>query len=102
VRIPGGTMTKRVAWKYTIDVGHHAGVTEFQIPEGARFMHCASQHDAMCMWFEVPVGETRTVQRGFLVVGTGDPAIQEHMTYVGTGMFADGRFVFHVYEVDYS
>jgi len=95
-------MTMRVVLKYKIDVGHHAGVTQFQIPEGARFLHCDSQGHDMCMWFEVPVGETRTVQRGFLVVGTGDPAIQEHMTYVGTGMFAEGRFVFHVYEVSYE
>lgn len=95
-------MTMRVVLKYKIDIGHHAGVTEFQIPEGARFMHCDSQGDDMCMWFECPVGETRTRLRGFEVFGTGDPTIPEHMIYVGTGMFAGGRFVFHVYEVDYS
>lgn len=94
-------MTQRVVLKYKIDLGTHAGVTEFQIPEGSRFMHCDSQDDAMCMWFEAPVGETRTVQRGFRIFGTGDPTIPEHMTYVGTGMFAGGRFVFHVYEVSY-
>ena len=98
-------MTARAVWKYAIDLGTHAGVTEFQIPEGARFMHCASQGEAMCMWFEVPIrqGEVLpTVQRGFRIVGTGDPAIGDHMSYVGTGVFADGRFVFHVYEVNYS
>lgn len=93
-------MSRRAVWKYTIDID--SDVTEFQIPEGARFLHCAAQGDQMCMWFEVPADETRTNLRGFRIFGTGDAAINDHLSYVGTGMFAGGRFVFHVYEVNYG
>lgn len=92
----------RVVLKYKIDMGTHAGVTTFQIPEGARFLHCAEQHGDMCMWFEAAVGETRTVQRGFMIFGTGDGQIGAHLSYVGTGQFNGGAFVFHVYEVSYE
>lgn len=93
-------MTRRAVWKYAIELGAHPEVTEFQIPEGARLLHCAAQDHSMCMWFEVPVGETRTVRRGFRIYGTGDPGIDDHMSYVGTGFF--GAYVFHVYEVSYE
>jgi hypothetical protein len=95
-------MTRRVVWKFAIPLGTHAGVTTFQIPEGARFLHCAEQYGAMCMWFEVLVGETRTVQRGFRIFGTGDETIDDHLSYVGTGHFNGGTYVFHVYEVSYG
>ena len=95
-------MSRRAVWKYPIELGAHAGVTTFQIPEGARFLHCAEQNGAMCLWFEVDPGETRTVQRGFRIFGTGDPSVDAHLSYVGTGLFNGGTFVFHVYEVSYE
>lgn len=93
-------MSRRVVWKYPIPLT--SGVTTFQIPEGARFLYCAEQGDSVSLWFEVPVGETRTQERGFRIFGTGDPSIDAHLTYVGTGSFSGGSFIFHVYEVSYE
>lgn len=89
----------RVVWKYAIELGDPEEVTEFQIPEGARFLHCAGQGNAICIWFEVPVNSVAAVRRAFRVFGTGDPTINPELSYVGTGIFADGSYVFHVYEV---
>lgn len=95
-------MSRRAVWKYAIDLARGDTTTEFQIPEGARFLYCAAQGESIGLWFEVPVGETRTQQRGFRIFGTGEGSIDAHLSYVGTAMFSDGAFVFHVYEVDYS
>jgi hypothetical protein len=95
-------MTMRAVWKYAIRLGSHAEVETFQIPEGSRLLYCGAQGHDMCMWFEVPVDETQTVHRGFRVFGTGDASIQRHYSYVGTGVFDNGRYVFHLYEVSYE
>lgn len=92
-------MTARAVWKYPIPLT--AGVSTFQIPEGARFLHCAEQGESICLWFEVRPAETLTQQRSFRIFGTGDPSIPDHLTYVGTALLSAGSLVFHVYEVMY-
>lgn len=93
-------MSRRVVWKFALDLAGGVSTT-FQIPEGARFLHCAAQDNKVGLWFEVAVGETRTQQRAFRIFGTGQ-SIDDHLTYVGTAMFSDGAYVFHAYEVDQS
>lgn len=92
----------RVVWKFAIEIGTHAGVTDLLIPENAKLLHCAGQGNAMCMWFEVPEDSPRVVKRGFRIYGTGDATIDGGATYVGTGIFNDGAYVFHLYEVIYE
>lgn len=95
---PAQEQSRRAVWKYAIELGDPEGATDVRIPEGARFLHCAAQGDAVCMWFEVPVDSPRVVKRRFRLFGTGDPTIDTHLSYVGTGIFADGAYVFHLYE----
>lgn len=90
-------MSRRVVWKYPVPLA--AGVSTFQIPDSARFLHCAEQGESICLWFEVRSGETVTQQRSFRIFGTGDASIDDHLTYVGTALLSGGSYVFHVYEV---
>lgn len=92
-------MSRRAVWKYAIRLGA-GGVATFDIPEGARFLHCAAQADSVGLWFEVSPSETSTQQRAFRIFTTGDASIDAHLTYVGTALFSNGAFVLHVYEVD--
>jgi hypothetical protein len=90
-------MSRRAVWKYPISLD--GGITRYQIPEGARLLHCAEQAGSICLWFEVRPDEIRTQQRAFRIFGTGDAAIDDHLTYVGTALLSGGSLVFHVYEV---
>lgn len=92
-------MSRRAVWKYPLSL--EAGFIRYQIPEGARFLHCAEQAGSICLWFEVRPDESRTQLRTFRIFGTGDASVDDHLTYVGTALLSGGSFVFHVYEVEY-
>lgn len=93
-------MSVRVVWKFTVSLDPLAAqfTQSIAMPIGARFLHAAAQGHALALWYEVdPKAETE--DRRFQLFGTGDGPIRDHLTYVGTGIFADGALVLHVYEV---
>lgn len=95
-------MSGRTVWKFpvSIDPALAAAFTQVvPIPAGARFLHAAAQGYAIALWYEVPDPEAATEDHRFQVFGTGTGPIGDHLTYVGTGVFADGSLVLHVYEV---
>lgn len=94
-------MTARTIWKFTIPVNELSAsfTTRLRIPEGARLLHCAEQHGAVALWYEVdpeaPIGA-----RGFQLFGTGTGPIDiDRLVYVGTTSHYDGQLILHVYEV---
>lgn len=70
----------------------------FDLPKSARFLHCREQGSSLCAWFEVDT-EEKTVRRSFQIFGTGTGPIENHLGYLGTGIFADGDLVLHLYQV---
>lgn len=93
-------MAERTIWKFPLHVNAlTVGFTNILfIPEGATFRHLAAQHNAIALWYEIPNPEAGKVKHGFQIFGTGNSPIGDHLTYVGTALFAEGDLVLHVYE----
>ena len=96
-----GTATERVIWKYTIPVNQltASSTTVQSIPAGARLLHCREQHGALRLWYEIPDPDAPKQPHRFQIFVTGHGPIRDGLTYVGTGLFADGALVLHLYEV---
>ena len=88
----------RVVWKFPLSITGGSTVTVHDIPQGARFLHCAEQGGAVALWYEIPDTNAATVARRFELFGTGTGSIPDHLTYVGTSMHYNGMLVLHVYE----
>jgi hypothetical protein len=91
----------RVVYKYVLEA--RAGIEQvlFTIPQGAAFCHLQAQKDQVALWYEVdteqPLHIEGVVFRGFL---TGEKIPNNGVyLHIGTALFNDGDFVFHVYEV---
>lgn len=93
-------MSGRAVWKFPVSIDPLAVqfTQSIAIPAGARFLHAAAQGYAVALWYEVDP-DAETEDHGFQVYGTGTGPIGDHLTYVGTGVFAEGSLVLHVYEV---
>lgn len=76
----------------------------FDMPDGARIVHVACQHDASSvqLWAEVD-DATLTRRRQFHIFGTGHPIPEDtggrEFIHVGTAIAPGGALVWHVYEV---
>jgi hypothetical protein len=93
-------MADRTVWKYPLAINAlTVSVTNIQrIPKGAKFLHCAAQKNSVALWYEIPDPEAPKEAHRFQIFGTGNSPIGDHMTYVGSALFADGELVLHVYE----
>ena len=93
-------MADRTVWKFPLHVD--AMTVQFTqvtfIPEGARFLHCAAQHNSIGLWYEIPDPDATKIKHGFQIFGTGNSPIGDHLTYVGSAIFHEGALVLHVYE----
>lgn len=89
----------KTIWKIALplDVLIVSTTTEVRLPANSRLVHVREQKDALCAWFEVDP-ETPEYIYKFQVFGTGTP-VGEHLQYLGTGLFADGTLVLHLYQV---
>lgn len=79
---------------YKYHIGIHPNTT-LELPLGAKFLKADVQSHEFFLWFEVnlnPITESRT----FSVHGTGQDINSPHENWLGT--FADGPYVWHVYE----
>lgn len=89
----------RTVWKFPVPVNVLSAsfTTMHSIPDGAKLLHVREQGDNLVMWFEVDP-EAPPLRRGFQLHGTGHPTIRPGLEYVGTGIFANGELVLHLYE----
>jgi hypothetical protein len=90
----------RNVWKIpvSVDVLSASFTNVKRIPVGAKLLHVREQGRDLCMWFEVDT-MAHLEERKFQLFGTGTGPIREGLEYVGTGIFAEGSLVLHLYEV---
>jgi hypothetical protein len=90
----------RTVWKIALPVNvlTASATNTFRLPEDARLVHVREQKDAIALWFEVE-DHGVMVPRSFQIFGTGTGPIRDGLEYRGTGIFAGGDLVLHVYEV---
>lgn len=80
-------------WKYTLEP-----VTELDIPQGAEILSVASQHGQIVLWAKVDP-QAPTEKRTIIGFGTGhDIPDNLNLSFIGTVMFSNGNFVFHIFE----
>ena len=81
-------------WKFPIEITDRQTVN---MPKTATILSVQIQHGAVCMWALVDTEEP-TVDRTFIVHGTGHPCICDASEYIGTFQVASGALVFHLCE----
>lgn len=83
-------------WKFTLQMLETQLV---QMPEGAEVLSVHVQLGEVQVWALVDTAASPTARR-FEMYATGQPIPHgPDGTFVGTVMFQDGQYVFHVYEV---
>lgn len=89
-----------VVFKYTLK--DTAEKQRMRMPVGARLLHVDAQENVLCLWALVPGdGDNAFIEdRVFIIVGTGDPAIQASWTYIGTVLMYGGESVWHIFEIE--
>lgn len=83
-----------VRYKYELN----AGVTELQLPKGAKDFTVAVQHRGIFLWATVDKNVEMETKR-FLVLGTGMEFSREPTSFIGMVMTPDHNWVFHVFEL---
>lgn len=68
-----------------------------KLPEGAQVRHFASQADHPCVWAQVEYGTPASVERDFVLIGTGRE-VPNGATYIGT-IHNPAHLVWHLFEV---
>ncbi len=81
-------------WKFPIEITDRQTVN---MPKTATILSVQIQHGAVYMWALVDTEEP-TVDRTFIVHGTGHPCICDASEYIGTFQVASGALVFHLFE----
>ncbi len=84
----------RTVWKITLNQPEQ----DFDLPQGARVVHVATQDDSPCLWLEVETMSRLIHYRTFAAYGTGH-VVPDDAFYVGTARGIAGGLVFHVYEL---
>lgn len=89
----------RTVWKFPLRSLENV----VALPKGAQLLHVgpdARSKDAYygALWAEIPETDAETVDRTFLVFGTGQAMPMVHLVHVGSFISEGGRFVWHVYE----
>lgn len=92
----------RTIWKFSVsNAMKSTNPSLFDIPIGSRLIHVREVKNDLVMWFEVDPKETKE-RRKFEIYSSESPPNQEVRTglsYIGTGIFASGNVVIHLYEV---
>ena len=67
-----------------------------KMPEGAEILSLQTQFGVPCIWAKVDT-DGKTVDRNFVLIGTGHPLPESPITFIGT--YQKHEFVFHVFEL---
>jgi hypothetical protein len=82
-----------VIWKYPIDLAFEIKI---KMPKAAHIVYLGQQRESLCIWILCdPDADMET--RAFRIYGTGI-SIPPGWTYVGTAIFEDGAYVWHLFE----
>jgi hypothetical protein len=85
---------KTVVWKHQLP-----GVANtLRLTRGAKILHLAEQHGALCLWEAHEDGENAVETRTFEILGTGHPGDVDPARFVGTVLRHGGAYVFHLFE----
>lgn len=84
-----------VVWKFPLSF---RGVTEHQLPVGARVLKAAVQEGAITLWIALDPRRA-TEARQFGVYATGEHLPIGAKSHVDTVLIEDGAYVFHVFEL---
>lgn len=77
---------------------------ELELPLDTQILTFQSQKDQFYIWAIVEDEEERLQERYFRILGTGRPLITGEykiQKYIGTAQIAEGRLVFHLFEIYY-
>lgn len=85
-------------FKYLLPVSDEVYVA---MPEGAKVLKVAEQHNQICVWALVDQDEDVCENRKFRIAGTGHPMkASDDYEYIGSVVNFNGRnLVFHVFEI---
>lgn len=72
-------------------------VQDIEVPEDAELLTAAAQNEQLCIWFKCDPTKPPSKRR-IAVCGTGHPAPEEGVRYIGTGFLMGGQLVLHVFE----
>jgi hypothetical protein len=86
---------KSSIWKYELS----DYVTQLLLPLGATVRHFAIQRGKPCIWVQICPSETRSEERTFEAIPTGQPFSRGGTRYIATALTEDGSFVWHLFEV---
>lgn len=84
----------RTIWKIELK----EAVEEHKLPKGAKFLYVGNQRECICLWFEVE-SNNELEPRRFEIAGTGKAQMDVEKTYLGSAIFSNGNFVWHIYEL---
>ena len=82
-------------WKFRVPL---SGTPTINMPIGAEILSFQTQDDQLCIWAIVDT-EKDVEPREFLIVGTGHSFDESNAKYIGTTQQENGRFVWHLFEV---
>jgi len=89
----------RVIWKFPIP---QQDVFSIEVPKGAHLLTLQVQHGVPCLWAMVKPEAEKEIRR-FWLIGTGHPIPDdlpgEEMKHLGSCQLADGRLIFHLFEI---
>jgi len=85
----------KAIWKYQLQV---EDLQTMHMPKGAKVLSVGVQHNIICVWALVDIGEMEMQPVKFKVIGTGNPpGSLVGYAFLGTVMLLGGSFVSHVF-----
>lgn len=84
----------RRIFKYPLQI---TDIQYVMMPKGAEILSVAVQNEIVCLWALVNP-ELQYVSREIRIVGTGNPAPDGNVRFIGTVLMLDGQLVWHVFE----
>lgn len=81
-------------WKAVLEP---ADLQKIDVPFSAELLCAREQHDQICIWFKCDPGVQKEA-RSVSIVGTGHPAPDGNVRYLGTASLHGGQLMFHVFE----
>ena len=85
-----------VIFKYPVKIG---GSFVLQLPNDAVVLSFQCQGGFPMLWVLLN-SETDTVDRTFVVYGTGHPISEKKLDYIGTCQQMSGGFIWHLFEIE--
>lgn len=91
----------RTVWKFAVPLTGVTDLLQIDMPVGAKVLSAVNQDEHLVLYALVDPKANRE-RRVFRVAGTGHPieSFVSSRAFVGTVLFARGKFVLHVFETE--